>query len=187
MHVELLARRSTALAARVRPLASPSHTNPNPKAAAKRPSFFVEPIRLGEFALKTAAFGVGGWAIENAIFGPRYSSWWRRARIPFLPVYAVGGAAVLLTAPQLKKRNVPWWVRLPIYAALLTGIEYVGCQIDRRIFNACSWDYSKQNCGKPYEGCIDLKHAAVWGALGLVAEGIGWIGRQVQKKRRLPH
>src|SRR5271154_3188384 len=97
-----------------------------------------------EFAAKTALFGVGGWALENAAFGPRYSAVWRRAHIPFLPVYAVGGATILATAPYLKSHNLPWYVRIPIYAAMLSGVEYIGCQIDRKLLNACSWDYTNR-------------------------------------------
>jgi hypothetical protein len=66
------------------------------------------------FAGKTALYGVGGWAIENMIFGPRFSAWFNRAPVPFLPVYAAGGAALMLT--HLKR--VPWILRVPIYSAV---------------------------------------------------------------------
>jgi uncharacterized membrane protein len=133
------------------------------------------------FAGKTALYGVGGWAIENMFYGPRFSAWFSRAPIPFLPVYAAGGAALMLTRPHLKR--VPWLLRVPIYAAMLSGIEYAGCLIDRKIFGACSWDYSNQDCARTYQGCIDLQHTLIWGALGLLAEGLSWLGQQHRRSR----
>jgi hypothetical protein len=132
-------------------------------------------MRPAEFAGKTALYGVGGWAIENMIFGPRFSVVFGRAPVPFLPVYAAGGAALMLTRPHL--RRVPWLLRVPVYAAMLSGIEYVGCLVDRKLFGACSWDYSGQDCAQTYRGCIDLQHSLVWGALGLLAEGLSWLSR----------
>jgi uncharacterized membrane protein len=138
-----------------------------------------------DFALKTVAFGVGGWALENALYGPRYSAVWNRAKIPFLPVYAIGGAAIMFVGARLKRHSIPWFLRLPIYGALLTSIEYAGCQIDRKLLKSCSWDYSKQSCKSGSSGCIDWQHAAIWGVLGLAGEGFGLLGRRIVRRRRL--
>lgn len=135
-----------------------------------------------EFASKTALFGVGGWALENVIFGPRFSVVFNRAPVPFLPVYAAGGAAMLLARPHLKK--IPWLLRLPIYGAMLSGVEYAGCLVDRKLFGACSWDYSEQSCAQTYQGCIDLQHFALWSILGVLVDGIGWVATQAGKRYR---
>lgn len=116
----------------------------------------------------SALFGVAGWAMENALSEtPRYSALFGGHKIPFLPVYAGGGAAVLAIAPTLKKQNIPWFLRGAVYAGVLTGAEWVGCQLDRGTFNARSWDYGPD---APAGGCIDLKHSIAWGVLGLIAE-----------------
>lgn len=139
----------------------------------------VHPV---EFAGKAALYGVGGWALENMLFGPRFSVVFGRAPIPFLPIYAAGGAALMLAQPHLQR--VPWLLRFPIYGALLSGVEYMGCLVDRKLFGACSWDYSQQSCARTYQGCIDLQHAIVWGALGLLADGISWAWRRHYRRRR---
>ena len=136
---------------------------------------------------KAALFGVAGWAAENVLFGPFYSSVWQGRRVPFLPIYALGGVTVLAVAPHLKR----WPVlgRAAAYAVLLGGLEYLGCQADRKIFNGVtfrgpertlalsdgpsrgSWDYGSDDIvAKAADGCVDLKHAALWGVLGLLAE-----------------
>jgi len=127
-------------------------------------------MRAADVATKGAFFGIAGWALENVVFGPRYSAVFGAARVPFLPVYAIGGSAALMIAPSLKASNVPWPLRAAAYAALLSGIEYAGCQFERRKLGACSWDYTDQKCASPREGCIDLPHALLWGALGLLLE-----------------
>jgi uncharacterized membrane protein len=119
-----------------------------------------------------ALFGVVGWGLENALASAedapaRYSAAFGGKHIPFLPVYAAGGATVLALAPTLKAQNLPWFVRGAIYSGVLTGVEFLGCQLDRHRMGARSWDYGKD---APAEGCIDLKHAVMWGALGLIAE-----------------
>ena len=126
-----------------------------------------------EFAANTTLFGVGGWALENAIYGPRFSTMFGGAKVPILPIYAAGGATLLLTRPFLGK--LPWILRAPIYGALLSGVEFLGCQFDRRVLGSCSWDYSNAACAKTFEGCIDVNHGIVWAALGVIVDGIGWI------------
>ena len=135
-------------------------------------------------ALAATAFAGAGWALENvsSLFGEgrsekRYSALWGGRKIPLLPVYAFGGLAVLATAPTLKEARVPWMGRAAIYGAMLSGIEYVGCRVDRDVLGACSWNYassgtsSSKKCGRG-EGCVDLKHALLWAALGLALESL---------------
>lgn len=125
-----------------------------------------------DLALSGALLGTAGWALENVLFAPRYSALFRGRHVPFLPVYAIGGSAAMMLAPHLKKAQVSWPLRAAAYAALLSGIEYVGCQIDRRDLGACSWDYSDQACAAPRVGCIDIPHALLWGAFGLLLERV---------------
>jgi uncharacterized membrane protein len=118
---------------------------------------------------KTAAFGVAGWIGENLLFGPRYSPVFQGHRVPFLPVYAAGGLAVVTAAPHVAR--LPTLARGVLYAAIGTAIEYGGCQLDRRVFDARSWDYGKiDGLADETDGCISWRHAALWGVLGLVAE-----------------
>ena len=126
--------------------------------------------RTADVAAQGAFFGVAGWMLENAMFGQRFSALFGGRRVPFLPVYAIGGSTALALAPRLRKANVPWPLRAAAYAALLSGVEYAGCQFERRQLGACSWDYSGAACAKPNQGCIDLPHALLWGALGLLLE-----------------
>jgi len=152
---------------------------------------------VGELALRSTLFGVGGWAVENALYererGLYFSPIFNGVHVPLLPAYVAGGAAVTVLAPYLQAR-LPWFLRIPIYAVVLSGIEFVGCQVDRRLLNACSWDYSKQSCAQPEEGCVNLDHAVAWGALGFLAEGINWlvddhssvrVRRTVEARRRV--
>lgn len=116
--------------------------------------------------VKAAIFGFVGWAIE-AVYEthPRWSRVFGSHHVPFLPVYAFGGFAVLALAPHLSW--LPFLARGATYAASLTALEWVACRIDRSRGH-CSWDYEDNDCASG--GCIDTKHAVAWGALGLLVE-----------------
>lgn len=121
---------------------------------------------------KAVLFGVGGWAAENLLYGPRYSAMWHGSHVPFLPVYAAGGIAVLAIAPHLS--GIPMIGRGAVYAAMLGSLEYVGCHIDRKIMNSRSWDYGKSDgIAEATQGCVDWKHSLMWGSLGILAEQVG--------------
>jgi hypothetical protein len=130
------------------------------------------PVKPSHVAARALLYGGGGWAIENLCFGPRYSALWQGEKIPILPIYAIGGAAAALLAPKLKEAKAPWPVRGLAYAALLSSVEYLGCQFDRHVLKACSWDYTDHMCEDPAKGCVDLRRALLWGALGLAGEAI---------------
>lgn len=105
--------------------------------------------------------GVSGWAIENAYTPNRYS--WvmggERAGIPFLPVFALGGAVLAAVAPRLQSQGD--LTRLATYSVALGGLEWAVCKADRALGH-CSWDY---------EGaCVDAPHALAWGALAMLVE-----------------
>jgi uncharacterized membrane protein len=118
---------------------------------------------------KAALFGLGGWAGENILYGPRYSPVFQGHKVPFLPVYAAGGLAVIATAPHIAGKNVVF--RALVYAALGTAIEYAGCQLDRKVFDGRSWDYGEiDGLAESTDGCISWRHSALWGGLGLLAE-----------------
>ncbi len=125
---------------------------------------------MGDILAKGTAFGVAGWVAENALSdSDRYSALFRGHRVPFLPVYAFGGIAMTSAAPYLDKW--PTLARGLAYAILGTGIEYVGCKIDRELLHARSWDYGQRDTlSRASEGCLNFAHAALWGGLGLIAE-----------------
>ena len=118
---------------------------------------------------KAGLFGLAGWAGENLLYGPRYSPVFQGHKVPFLPVYAAGGLAMIAAARPLAGKNM--LLRALTYAVLGTAIEYAGCQLDRKVFESRSWDYGKlDGLADTTDGCISWRHAALWGGLGLVAE-----------------
>lgn len=118
---------------------------------------------------KTALFGVAGWAAENALYGPRYSAVFQGHRVPFLPIYAAGGLGMLTAAPYVAGLSVI--PRALAYAAIGMAIEYAGCRIDRDVLDARSWDYGKRDgLASSTDGCLNWKHSALWGGLGLLVE-----------------
>ena len=125
---------------------------------------------VGEVVFKTALFGTAGWAIENLVAdAPRYSSVFAGHKVPFLPIYAAGGLAVLGAAPHLAKNSL--LMRAIAYAVIGTAVEYAGCRLDRKVFDSRSWDYGTvDGLASRTEGCLSWKHAALWGGLGLLAE-----------------
>lgn len=123
--------------------------------------------------LAAGGYGVAGWVLENTLFGARYSNLFGRVAVPFLPVYAIGGTAIAAIAPRLKESALPWYFRGAVYAALLSGVEWLGCRVDRDVLGGCAWDYTGQKCIEPARGCVDLPHFVLWGILGLAVEKIG--------------
>lgn len=118
---------------------------------------------------KTVVFGAAGWIGENVLYGPRYSAVFQGHKVPFLPVYAAGGLGMLVAAPKLTGRSLI--VRALAYAAIGTAIEYAGCRLDRDVFGARSWDYGQRDgLAISTDGCLNWKHSALWGGLGLVVE-----------------
>lgn len=115
-------------------------------------------------------FGFAGWALENTLYKPRYSAAFKGRKVPFLPVYGVGGVAVALMSPTIVGFSILG--RAFLYGGALTGVEYAACRVDRSL-GRCSWDYDR-GCatgdGKSGQGCIELKHSAAWAGLGLIAE-----------------
>lgn len=110
--------------------------------------------------LAGALTGFAGFLLEDVFVGPRYSEVFGPGnRVPFLPVYAAGGTVVAGISPLLEGQ--PWYVRGAAYAASL-GLLEAGAGAIERSSGRASWDYN----GAP----IDLKHALLWGALGLGAE-----------------
>lgn len=114
-------------------------------------------MSVGVVALAAVGAGFAGWAVENGLFGPRFS--YHAPKIPFLPVYAVGGAAVALLAPHLSSATL--LERAAVYGLTLTAIEGAAGRLERAEGRR-SWDYG----GSP----IDLPHALAWAGLGLVLE-----------------
>jgi len=130
-------------------------------------------MNVGEIITKVAAFGVAGWALENALCGDRYSSLFRGQRVPFLPIYAANGVALTAAAPYVA--SWPTLGKGLAYAALGTAVEYVGCQIDRKFLSMRPSIYGAYGAGgdalaRASDGCVNFTRSALWGGLGLVAE-----------------
>ena len=127
---------------------------------------------VGDIITKVTLFGVAGWVAENALCRTdRYSSVFRGAKIPFMPIYAANGVALTAAAPFVSKW--PILARGLAYAIIGTGVEYVGCQIDRRLVSKQSWDYGRGDAvARLSEGCVDFTRSALWGGMGLIAEKV---------------
>lgn len=82
--------------------------------------------------------------------------------LPFLPIYGVGAALVVATAPELQKLPLP--ARGIAYAGGLSALEWAACHANQDLLNRKSWDYEGS--------CIDTPHAIAWGALGLLTEAV---------------
>lgn len=127
-------------------------------------------LNVGELISKTALFGIAGWVFENALCGDRYSTLFRGAKVPFLPIYAANG--VVLTAASPFVSSWPVFGKGLAYATLGTAVEYVGCQIDRRLLaQRSSFSYGGNDAlARASDGCVNFTRSALWGGLGLVAE-----------------
>jgi hypothetical protein len=117
---------------------------------------------VGKVVAAAAIGGVTGWLLENLLFGRRNSNLFGGREVPFLPVYAVGAAAVVAAAPHL--RELPAVARAGVYAGGLSLLELAACGADRELGPA-SWDYGNG-------GCVDVPHAITWGALGLALDAL---------------
>jgi len=116
-------------------------------------------MSLPTVVLTALGAGVAGWALENAFFTepgkPRYSA--LLPGVPFLPVYAAGGAAIALLQPSIDHMHPA--ARALVYGGTLTALEGLAGAAERSE-GRLSWDYG----GSP----IDLPHAAAWAVLGLL-------------------
>lgn len=127
----------------------------------------------GDLITKVTLFGVAGWVAENALCQQdRYSTLFRGAKIPFLPVYAANGVVLTAAAPFVEKW--PILARGLSYAILGTVVEYVGCQIDRRLLGSpTAGDFGRNDAlARSLDGCVNFTRSALWGGMGLIAEKV---------------
>lgn len=107
------------------------------------------------------AFGFAGWLLENVYREkPAFSKAFGGAKVPFLPVYAIGGLSVLLLSEKIKDYEA--WQRFIIYAAATTGVEFVAGQIDRMDGKKPSWDYDG--------AVVNLGYSLMWAGAALAIE-----------------
>ena len=104
--------------------------------------------------------GALGWLLENLAYGPRFSQ--NLPGVPFLPIYAAGGAAVALLEPHVRSQSL--LIQALVYTGALTALEAAAGLTERALGRAPSWDYNG--------AVIDVPHAALWGALGLLAASV---------------
>lgn len=122
---------------------------------------------LARTLIAFATGGFAGWAGEAIYTGEaRYSHFFDKQPLPFLPIYGFGAAAVAAIAPALREADAPWYVRGIFYATGLTLIEMIGCAIDRSA-GVPSWNYDSASAAG---GCVSLPHSLLWGALGLAVD-----------------
>ena len=126
---------------------------------------------VGDIIAKVTMFGVAGWVAENALCGTdRYSTIFRGAKIPFMPIYAANGVVLTAAAPYVSKW--PILARGLSYAILGTAVEYVGCKIDRQLINK-SWNYGPDDAlARLSDGCVNFTRSALWAGMGLIAEKV---------------
>ncbi len=112
-------------------------------------------VNIGDIVQKMALFGVGGWVAENALCEQdRYSSVFRGAKIPFMPVYAANGVALTAIAPFVD-----------------TMVEFAGCYIDRSVLGGKAGSFGSVDAlTRLSDGCVNFTRSALWGGMGLIAE-----------------
>ena len=131
---------------------------------------------VGQFIQKVTLFGGAGWLAENALCAQdqyRYSSLFRGIKIPFMPIYAVNGVALTALAPYISKW--PTFTRGLMYSLLGTTVEWMSCQIDRKLLGGRpSWDYGRSEpLAVATDGCVSFTRSLMWAGVGLVAEKVG--------------
>lgn len=117
--------------------------------------------------------GVLGWGLLAVVTpeDPLYSKAFGRAKVPFLPVFAAGGAAIALAAPHLRHLNM--LERAAIYGLGATALELGACALDRQLLRGePAWNYSPKGSPQNLLGCVDIKHSLAWTALALGFERI---------------
>ena len=103
--------------------------------------------------------GVLGWVVEAVWTGaPRFSLVFGDRKIPFLPVYAVGGGLVAILAPALAP--FPLLLRLGGYAGIMAVVEQVAWKLSHATAGKATWGYSNG------EG-TDVPHASAWGLMSV--------------------
>ena len=129
---------------------------------------------VGEFIQKVALFGGAGWLAENAVCPQdqyRYSSLFRGFKIPFMPIYAVNGVALTAVTPYISRW--PTLARGLAYSALGTTVEWLSCQIDRKLLSSRSWDYGRNEpLAVATDGCVSFARSALWASVGLISEKV---------------
>lgn len=121
--------------------------------------------KIAKVVLVAVGAGLAGWALENAwakLHGdpPRYSRVPGVGGLPFLPVYAAGGAAVALAQPFLTRRPLP--VKALAYGTGLTALELAAATAERSAGRA-SWAYED---GAP----VSVGHSLTWAGMALLLD-----------------
>lgn len=127
-------------------------------------------LNVGDLLSRGVMFGVAGWVVENAFCGQdRYSSVFRGARVPFLPIYAANGLALTGMAPFVSKW--PTLARGLSYATVGSLVEYVGYRLDRELLKDAAPGFGQSDSlARATDGGVNFTRAALWGGLGVVAE-----------------
>lgn len=112
-------------------------------------------------ALTALGTGVAGWIGSRTLWNNPGSTIGIPDYVPFVPMYAGGGAIIATMMPYIQNYN--FFIRALFYAGAITAFEGAMGYLDRASGRK-SWDYN----GK----YVDLPHSFAWGILGLVTEGV---------------
>jgi uncharacterized membrane protein len=86
--------------------------------------------------------------------------------IPFLPIYGLGLVLIYFLRPLASQRGIA--ARTGIYAAALTGLEYLGGMFTTATLGIPLWDYSKSIWN--LNGYVDITHTIFWVVLAFAAD-----------------
>lgn len=113
-----------------------------------------------------------GFVFENVLMFLRGRYAFRQGLIyePLIPVYGAGMLMFYLIFDRLHLENKNKFVKIIIIFLIgfvLGGIvEYIFSYVQEKCFGTISWNYSKLHFN--LNGRTSLKHATVWGLLGLI-------------------
>ncbi len=104
-----------------------------------------------------------GWILETVYRSYHAKSFVNAGFLygPFVPLYGFGALVVYFASIPLE--SSPAWVRFPLYALLVTVLEYFGSWVMEKWFSLKLWDYSQNRFN--LKGRICLSFSTFWGML----------------------
>ena len=119
--------------------------------------------------LFAGSFGWIGEVIYHVIVGSRPYRQSYFKRIPFGPLYALGGGIALTLAWALEGRRVP--LKILVYYAVLNGLEYLSGALILKLTGKRAWNYAKHG-PLHLHGHVDLGHSITWTGLAMLFDRV---------------